>query len=205
MFLCFWSPMLLTRVGWRNNRFNSYFDPEVTNAYLGSRVTVLWSELINYLHLLHLVYPQHLLSHKEGLAQLPEACQAQSPPTHSSPGINGSRAFNNICSLVNWNGFPENWDSIWMYFPILLETPEAYSSGSQGHKADEIRGRAYVVDTLFSLLIHWTGFVLSTLIPVSRVSSEFFARKIQIQVQKAAALQCFSRESTPLSKFPSGC
>lgn len=205
MVLCFWSPMLLTRVGWRNNRFNSYFDPEVTGAYLGSRVAVLWSELISYLHLLHLVYPQHLLSHKEGLAQLPEACQAQSPPTRSRPGINGSRTFNTICSLVNWNGFPENWGSIWMFVPILRETPEAYSSGSQGRKANKIQGHACVVDTLFSLLIRWTGLMLSTLIPISRVYSEFFARKIQIQVQKATTLQCFSRESTPLSKLPSGC
>ena len=205
MVLWFWSPMLLTRVGWRNNRFNSYLDPEVTGAYLGSRVAVLWSELINCLHLLHLVYPQHLLSCREGLAQLPEACHAQSPPAHSSPGVNSSRAFHNICSLVNWNGFPENRDSIWMFFPILREAPEAYSSGSQGRKAYKIRGHADVVDTLFSLLIRWTGLMLSTLIPISRVYSEFFARKIQIQVQKATALQCFSRESTPLSKFPSGC
>ena len=205
MFLCFWCSMVLTRVGWKNNRFNSYFDPEVTGAYLGSRVAVLWSQLTNYLHLLHLVYPQHLLPHKEGLAQLPEACQAQSPPTHSSPGIKASRAFNNICSLVNWNGFPENWDLIWMFFPILHETPEAYSRGSQGRKGNKILGRAYVVDTLFSLLIRWTGFMLSALIPVSRVYSEFFSRKIKIQIQKATALQCFSRESTPLSKLPSGC
>lgn len=173
MFWCFWCPVLLTRVDWRKHKFSSHTEPEVTNAYLGSCVALLGLELINYPHPLRIVYPQHLLPNKEGPAQLPEACQAQSPPAHSSSGRNASRAFNNICSLVNWNGFPENWESMWMLFPVLNGTPESYSHESQGHKGNEIQRRAYVLDALFSLLIPWTGFILSTLIPVSRVYCEF--------------------------------
>lgn len=146
---CFWCPVFFTRVGWRKHRFNRSFYPEVTNAYLWSHVALPWFRLISYLHLLAIVYPQRSLPHQEGPVQLPHACQAQSPPASSSSGINASGAFNNICSLVNWNGFPENCESICMFFPILCETPEAGSSRSQGHKGTEIQGCASVLDAAF--------------------------------------------------------
>lgn len=43
--------------------------------------------------------------------------------TTSTQGFmgNASRAFRNIYSLVNWNGFPENPELLWMFFLISMK------------------------------------------------------------------------------------
>lgn len=89
---------------------------------------------------------------------------------------------------MNWNGFPENPESMWVFFPILRETPEAYSTESQGHQGNEIPGHAYMPDVPFSILVPWTGFILFILVPISRICCEFVSIKIKIQRQKARFL-----------------
>lgn len=74
------------------------------------------------------------------------------------------------------------------FSPILCETPEAYSTESQGHQGNEILGHDYMLDVLFSILIPWTGFILVILVPISRICCGFVGIKIKIQRQKARFL-----------------
>lgn len=63
---------------------------------------------------------------------------------------NASRAFRNIYSLVNWNGFPENGELLCMFFLFSME-PQLHIAADPKDRGRADQRHAYVLDSLSPL------------------------------------------------------
>lgn len=135
--------VLLSKLHQRKHKSSCCFSPDVTNTDLGPCAALSWCKLINYLCFLHMfIHSICFLIRKTWVVPV----SLPSTVTTSVQWLNTSRAFNNICSLVNWNGFPGNWESIWMFSLILYETAEVY----KGYCTQIRTSLAYPEHTLLS-------------------------------------------------------